>query len=245
MTPGQLQEHIYKTYVSLRVGLCLLALAFPFLLWGIGRWNDINLQNSISEYYFAFGPPNLELPGRVVFVGVLFVLGFFLILYRGFTTIENWVLNIAGACAIIIALCPMPMPDNCTNCGSNPYSSLHYPAAVVLFVCLAFVAAFCTKETLVYLPDPKRRRRYRISYYVIATIIIVTPGILYLMTWDLPVKKYKFLVETVGIVMFSAYWGLKSIELSQSKVEKNVLMGKALVLPASNADFRHRGRPRN
>jgi hypothetical protein len=86
MTPAELQEHMYKTYISLRVGLCLLALVFPFLLWGIGWWNDIPLQNQISEYYFAFAPPTSELrvfPGRVVFVGILFVLGFFLMLYKG------------------------------------------------------------------------------------------------------------------------------------------------------------------
>ena len=68
MTPAELQEHIYKTYFWLRGGLCLLAFVFPFLLWGIGSWNEIPLQNSISDYYFAFAPPNSELrafPGRV------------------------------------------------------------------------------------------------------------------------------------------------------------------------------------
>ena len=52
----------------------MLAFVFPFLLWGIGSWNEIPLQNSISDYYFAFAPPNSELrafPGRVVFVGAL------------------------------------------------------------------------------------------------------------------------------------------------------------------------------
>jgi hypothetical protein len=99
MTQAELQKHIYKTYFLLRVGLCLLAFVFPFLLWGIGAWNNIPLQNSISDYYFAFAPPTSPLrafPGRVVFGGVLFVLGFFLILYRGFSKTENWALNIAG-----------------------------------------------------------------------------------------------------------------------------------------------------
>jgi hypothetical protein len=99
MTPAELQQHIYKTYFLLRGGLCLLALAFPFLLWGIGSWNGSPLQNSISDYYFAFAPEDSPLrvfPTRVVFAGVLFVLGFFLILYRGFSRTENWALNIAG-----------------------------------------------------------------------------------------------------------------------------------------------------
>ena len=125
MTPAELQEHIYKTYFWLRGGLCLLAFVFPFLLWGIGSWNEIPLQNSISDYYFAFAPPNSELrafPGRVVFVGVLFALGFFLILYRGFSSTENWTLNIAGLSALIVALFPTKTPAYCTNCASNAYS---------------------------------------------------------------------------------------------------------------------------
>jgi len=64
----------------------LLAFVFPPLLLLIGWWNDIPFQSSMSDYYFAFAPPTSELrvfPGRVVFAGILFVLGFFLILYRG------------------------------------------------------------------------------------------------------------------------------------------------------------------
>ena len=161
MTPTELQEHIYKTYYFwLRGGLCLLAFIFPFLLWGIGSWNELPLQNSISDYYFAFAPPTSALrafPGRVVFVGVLFVLGFFLILYR-FSSTENWALNIAGLSALIVALFPTTTPAYCINCGSNTYSSLvHYAAAILLFVCIAFVAWACTEETLVQLPEPKRR----------------------------------------------------------------------------------------
>jgi len=150
MTPAELQEHIYKTYFWLRGGLCLLAFVFPFLLWGIGSWNEIPLQNSISDYYFAFAPPNSELrafPGRVVFVGVLFALGFFLILYRGFSSTENWTLNIAGLSALIVALFPTKTPAYCTNCASNAYSFyVHYAAAIVLFVCIAFVAGLVQRK---------------------------------------------------------------------------------------------------
>jgi hypothetical protein len=58
---AELEKHIYKAYVYLRLGLFLLALGFPFLLWGIGSWNGIRLQNSMSEFYFAFAPTTSEL----------------------------------------------------------------------------------------------------------------------------------------------------------------------------------------
>ncbi len=199
-TPAELQEHIYKTYLLLRVGLCLLALVFPFLLWGVGAWNDIPLQNSISDYYFAFAPPTSALrafPGRVVFAGVLFVLGFFLILYRGFSKTENWALNIAGLSALLVALFPTKTPAYCTNCGSNTYWFVHYTAAVLLFICIAFVAWACTEETLVQLPNPKRRY-FRMSYFAIAIIMIVTPAAVIVMTRIFGIyDKWIFIVETV------------------------------------------------
>jgi len=210
MTPAELQEHIYKTYFWLRGGLCLLAFVFPFLLWGIGSWNEIPLQNSISDYYFAFAPPNSELrafPGRVVFVGVLFALGFFLILYRGFSSTENWTLNIAGLSALI-----------------------------------AFVAWACSEETLVQLPEPKRRY-FRMGYYALAIIMVVTPAAVITMTYIFGIyDKWIFIVETVGIVMFSAYWALKSYELSMSKAEKKAMMGQmqTIQIPAERPSLRLR-----
>ena len=246
MTPAELQEHIYKTYFWLRGGLCLLAFVFPFLLWGIGSWNEIPLQNSISDYYFAFAPPNSELrafPGRVVFVGVLFALGFFLILYRGFSSTENWTLNIAGLSALIVALFPTKTPAYCTNCASNAYSFyVHYAAAIVLFVCIAFVAWACSEETLVQLPEPKRRY-FRMGYYALAIIMVVTPAAVITMTYIFGIyHKWIFIVETVGIVMFSAYWALKSYELSMSKAEKKAMMGQmqTIQIPAERPSLRLR-----
>ena len=234
MTQAELQKHIYKAYVFLRLGLFLLALGFPFLLWGIGSLNGIHLQDSMSEYYFAFAPTTSELrvfPVRVVFVGVLFVLGFFLILYRGFSRTENWMLNIAGVCAFLVALFPMPTPDYCTNCGNNPYSFVHYWAAVVLLTCIAFVAWACTEQTLGELDDDRWRRFFRTCYYVIAIIMIITPVILRAMTWEVAQTKWTYIVETVGTVMFAIYWGLKSWELSKSEAEWNAMKGKVLKPP--------------
>jgi hypothetical protein len=44
-------------------------------------------------------------------------------LYRGFSSTENWTLNIAGLSALIVALFPTKTPAYCTNCASNAYSS--------------------------------------------------------------------------------------------------------------------------
>ena len=110
----------------------------------------------------------------------------------------------------------------------------------LIFVCIAFVAWACTEETLVQLPNPKRRY-FRMAYYAIAIIMIATPGAVIVMTRIFGIyDKWIFIVETVGIVMFSAYWGLKSYELSMSKAEKKAMTGEPLRRPKENRSLRMR-----
>jgi len=246
MTPSEIQENISKTYFWLRAGLCALAFVFPILLLGIGLWKDIPLQGSMSAYYFAFAPESSELrdfPGRAVFVGILFVAGFFLILYKGFSRTENWALNIAGLAAIVAALFPMETPDYCNNCGSNTYSFVHQAAGVVLFVCIAFVAWACTEETLVRLPDPLRRR-FRRAYYTLAIFMILAPLVAIVMARFLHIyDKRIFFVEWIGIATFSIYWGLKCYELHLSKAEEKAMTGQMPVMqtaPAGTPSLRMR-----
>src|SRR5262245_12464771 len=183
MNERQLQAHIYNTYITLRVGLFLIALAFPILLIVIGLFNHIDIQSSMSHYYFAFAPKGSELrvfPTRVVFVGLLFALGVALILYKGFTKWENRLLNVAGAAALVAALFPMEAPDYCKiNCENIPpifpYLYLVHPlAGVVVFGCLAIVAVFCTEETLKDLTDRDQKEGFRRYYRRIAFLMVVT-----------------------------------------------------------------------
>src|SRR5262249_16384447 len=98
--------------------------------------------------------------------------------------------------------------------------------AVLLFVCMAFVAWASTVHTLKELPDPPRRY-FRFAYDIIAIAMILVPVAVIVMA-----RVYKmydkdvFYVEWIGIAMFSAYWLVKTWELSISEAEKNALMGK-------------------
>lgn len=75
MDQEELHDHIFKTYTNLRIGIGVIALAFPLILWWAGlAISDIPLQGSMSHYYHT--------PMRPVFVGVLFAIGVFLYLYR-------------------------------------------------------------------------------------------------------------------------------------------------------------------
>ena len=144
MKEEDLQAHIVSTYFSLRRGMIVVALACPIavVLWG-KLWH-VEWQNSISAYYFAPNGGNWTYspyPVRALFAGMLFALGTFLYLYKGFSNLENWLLNLAGVSAIVVALSPM-IPEK----GYIPLSGmLHYAAAVTLFVCIGLTAIFCNE----------------------------------------------------------------------------------------------------
>jgi uncharacterized membrane protein len=241
MTRAELQEHIIATYFCLRVGLCVLAFLFPVLLLGLGWWKGIPLQGSMSAYYFAFFPTTSELrvfPERTVFVGILFAIGFFLILYRGFSKAENWALNIAGLSALLVALFPMKAPDYCENCGIVAYPHVHSVAAIVLFVCIAFVSFACSEETLALVSD-RERKWYRRIYAFLAFAMIVLPVSAVVMTYFFEIYDKKTLfVEWTGIATFSCYWAIKSYELHSSKAEKKVTEGEMPLVGEGSAGNR-------
>src|SRR5688572_6066749 len=80
--PPSIQKHVLGTYFTLRLGLGVLAVAFPLVLVIGGKlWADLDLQDSMSRYYHA------TRSGRSMrdwFVGILFAMGAVLYLYKGF-----------------------------------------------------------------------------------------------------------------------------------------------------------------
>jgi hypothetical protein len=102
-------ESATKTYLYLRVALVALAaflaasLAIEIVL-GDGPW-----LGSISAYYYT--------PVRGVFVGTLVAMGVCLIAIKGRDRPrEDLMLNLAGMCAPVVALCPTPV-ERTKECG--------------------------------------------------------------------------------------------------------------------------------
>jgi hypothetical protein len=149
--------------------MCIAALAFvfPLLLVGIGYYfHEIPFQQSLSHYYFAFVPETSDLrvfPMRGFFVGILWAIGIFLILYRGFSTTETWLLNIAGFSAIAVALIPMEVLPYCSHCGADDWSAWHYRFAVALFILIGLVALVCNEDTLKELKKEHERQESEIE----------------------------------------------------------------------------------
>lgn len=217
-----LRDHIFSTYLTLRFGMAVLAIAFPPLLWGVGALRyGIDLQPSMSHYYFAQSAELNAFPMRVWFVGLLFAIGACLYLYKGFTNWENGALNGAGAFAALVALYPMNIACE-ANCGF----SAHGTFAVLLFVCLAIVALFCAKATLDYLPADLRAK-YRLAYTWLGAAMVASPVAALLLTaFTGSTARYTFFAEACGVWAFAAYWWVKSREMAISGAEKRALRGE-------------------
>src|SRR6185295_8634027 len=155
-------------------------------------------------------------------VGILWVVGSFLYLYKGYSTLENILLNLAGAFAVGVAMVPC-------NCWSTPgpSSRLHAFVAVSFFLSMAAVCLFCAGDTISLLPDQKTRDAFKRRYHVIGILLVASPATAVLVSYVLrQFDNYKFFVEAFGVWMFAAYWLVKSREFSITSAEKRAVRGQ-------------------
>ena len=126
---AEVDDAISRTYVGLRLGMVVLAVllfagvAVQAVAFGC-------LQGSISAYYYT--------PARSVFVSALCAIGACLVVYRGNTTAENALLNVAGFLVALVAFVPTRFGVDPRGCPSvDPADA----GAVVVNGVLALVAA--------------------------------------------------------------------------------------------------------
>lgn len=220
-SPSDLQKHILSSYGALRRGIGLLAVALPLILTILGIvLAGVVLQESISAYYHAVGGAM-----RNWFVGILWAIGVFLLLYRGFTQRENIALDVAGILLIIVAMVPMEW-----DCGDSCQKvTVHGLSAIGFFLMIGYVCIFRACDTLHLVKRPAQRRRYRKLYRVLGHAMWVFPavvGILLFFSIN-PLGPYTVLIlETVAIWVFAAYWLIKSREIQESNADLEAAKGE-------------------
>jgi hypothetical protein len=219
MTPGKLQENILSTYFSLRLGIVVLSVALPLILYFSGP-----LRDSMSAYY---GADDFR---RDVFVGILWAVGSFLYLYKGYSVLENILLNVAGIFAVVTAM----IPCNCWESAVGGSNKIHGASAVLVFLSMAAVCFFCAKDTLTLVADPAVRKRYRNAYHVIGFLLAVSPLAAVAISFVLnQLAQYRFYFEAFGVFMFAVYWMVKSSELKISAAEKRAVRGELANVPGT------------
>ena len=235
--PTSLQDHVLGTYFNLRVGIAVVAVLLPLSLAIVGSLVGISLQGSMSAYYWAVAatpdcalPPAPWPPGtlRNEFVGSLIAVSAFLYLYKGFSRSENIALNLAGIFGVIVALAPTHWPP----CEPSARISLHSTAAVLFFLCIAYVSVFRAGDTLSLIDDPNRRARYHRLYMLLGMAMIVSPlaAVVFneFFAQSGTSSSKVFFVEAFGVWAFAAYWIVKSRELRESSVVRRVIEGRLI-----------------
>jgi hypothetical protein len=242
-----IQEHIIQTYGTLRWGIGILAVALPIILSGLGfLLYGLPLQDSISAYYHAFVPtqqfPDLfAVAGnggmRNWFVGILWAIGVFLILYKGYGDRENWALNIAGLLLITVAIFPMDW----TCKSSCPKFSIHGISAFLFFIAIGYVCIVLSGNTLDLLKKSEDKQFYKLWYTIIGWAMIAFPiSVAFLEFFQIHLfgTHTVFFIEVGGIWIFAAYWLLKGRELSgsSSKADLEAMKGN-LVRPTHSSNM--------
>ncbi|HEX7242885.1 MAG TPA: hypothetical protein VF263_21540 [Longimicrobiaceae bacterium] len=211
-SPGELQEHMLGTYYGLRVGLAAIGVAFPLVLLFTGGFlHHVWGVPSISAYYLQ--PSRFPFfTTRDFFVGGLFAVGACLYLYKGFSTRENVALNLAGVFAALVALLP------------TGFSALHGPAAVLFFLCIAYVSLRCSRDTLHLLPPAKQARYARLYLWTgVAMVAFPLTALLLSYTSEDLGRTRVFWVEAFAVWAFAAYWITKTFEMRETRAEKRAL----------------------
>ena len=213
------RQHILDTYFSTRIGIAIISILFPLILLVGGHIflaGDTELKTqgyilglrtlgSISAYYHS--------PMRNVFVGILFAIGAFLYLYKGYSTVEDFVLDGAGILAVGVALFPTSCPTE-LECDTFTEPVLHTVSAISFFI---LIAGICLAEAWGKLPGGTKSPFFRIIYVVLGAGMIVLPLLAWILYRDTGILIFK--LELAGVWVFSAYWIVKSIEIYLSERE--------------------------
>lgn len=156
------------SHMTLRKALGLLGFLLPFILL-IGALileEDNIFQSSVSHYYYT--------GMRDVFVAIVASFGLFLYTYRGEDPKDDLLTNIAGVCAILVALLPTNKDGNCQLISCY----IHFAAATLFFIILAYISYFIftlSNKPIAERTIQKRQRNivYKICGLVIASCILL------------------------------------------------------------------------
>ena len=144
------------SHLTLRILIGVLGCSLPIvlILGCLIRGDCTTVQDSISAYYYT--------PLRDVFVGFLFVLGFFLLTYKGYRG-DNIVANIGFVFALGVALFPH-------QSGHIIIKVLHFVCAGLLFGVFAYFALVLFRKGD---DNPTNQKKRRNLLYLICGILII------------------------------------------------------------------------
>ena len=229
------------SYQKLRLFIGIIGLALPVLLvlgcFVLGAGN-FSWQHSISHYYYS--------KMHIVFVGLLGLLGGFLITYKGKVKGESIAANIAGWSAFGIATFPTTYEGFKADATSaNQYLSLlnevkplwgdfHFGSATLLFICfILFCCKYFQKADEVYTTDIEIKKfgRRKKLYMACGIGIAISIAMIALFNFVIHINRglffyTTFIFETTALWCFGIAWLIKG-----SKALKKIPVIKSMISP--------------
>ena len=198
---------LVMSYLNLRKVIGILGVSLPFilLLGALIIFKTGIIEASISDYYYT-GMGD-------IFVGTLFVMGAFLLSYKGYEKKDDLAGDLACFFAIGIALFPTtPFLDPTTI--ERIVGVVHLVFASSFFLTLAYFSLFLFTKTNPKKPPTDRKLRrnqiYRICGYtiLIAIALVVFVEVVLPSNLEQIISAYKpiFWLESIIIVAFGISW---------------------------------------
>jgi hypothetical protein len=191
-------ERVVVSHLTLRRAVGILGISLPVLLmlWGFALCECTELLDSISDYY--------SLRTRDAFVGVLFVVAWFLFAYRGYERKDD----LAGDLACLFALGAALFP----NSGAAWERIIHFLSATAFFLVLSFFSlALFTKSGESQTPEKRVRNRIYVACGVVMLACIALIALYYWFLEDTAISALKpvFWLESLALWAFGVSWFVK------------------------------------
>ena len=202
------------SYVILRVLIGAAGIALPFLLM-IGKLianSSTQIEFSVSDYY------DNGTAGDIL-VGILFVLGLFLIAYKGYERIDSIAANFGGSFALGVALFP-------TTSSNHTIHIMHFVFALLLFSTFIFFSIYLFRKTDLNKKTTQQKDNRNRIYLICGIVMIVCVAAIAVgMLWLTELSATYHLVfwfESIALIAFGFSWVTKAEVLFLKDEEKKV-----------------------
>lgn len=202
------------SYLGLRKAVGIIGIALPFVLaFGKIIFEGPGIEPSVSNYYYT--------GMRDVFVGAMCATAVFLLSYRGYEPADDIAGDIAGICALGIALFPTTPHVDVTP-QYTWEGVLHLSFATGFFLALAFFCLFLFRKTDPTKPPTRRKLQRNAVYTVCGYTILICLGLIAVLAFvsdASPVKAFApvFWLEALATVAFGVSWFVKGEAILKDK----------------------------
>jgi len=195
------------SYMTLRKAIGFLGVALPFAV-SLGAMIVFHtpIQGSISGYYYT--------GTRDMLVGILWVIGFFLLSYKGYGPADNIAGDLGCLFAVGISLFPTA-PEVNPTAQARLIGNVHFTFAALFFLTLIFFSFYLFTKTGGKPMTRRKRQRnwiYRGCALLMAACIVLIALDHFLPSGiTSPLARYDpiFWLETIAILAFGVSWLVK------------------------------------